>query len=106
MLKKEIKKIVKAYKNKVVGAAMTYFFITWVIFKLPYLNLMKLSFEWKMFIFYLVFIIWLNLSYNLLIILAILSLMFYQLGEISGVFIFISLLAALAKYFKDEIFKK
>lgn len=101
MLRKEAKKLItllKANQTRLLGLVAAYFLVTEVILRFPYFNLYNFDFGWRLFILYILSMIWLRPSYNFLILASILFLLLGQFGEVFGILIYISLLTALIKY--------
>lgn len=105
MLRKKLKKfidILGKYKFRLLALLASYLLVTEVVLKFPYFNLFVFDIQWRVFIFYVLIIIWLRPSYNLLIFASIFFLVFGNFGEVTGILIYISLLLALIKLFKYE----
>lgn len=101
MQRKKFKKLIdllSIHKSKLLALLTSFILVTEVGFKLPYLNLFTFDFSWRLFILYILFILWFRPSYNFLILASILFLLLGQFGEVMGILIYISLLTALIKY--------
>lgn len=105
MLKKRANKIeifLNKYKFKFLLLLTVFFLIIEVVLKFPYLNLLTFGFEWRLFIFYTLFLLILRPSYNYLIISSIIFLILSQFGEVMGFLIFISLFMACFKRINNK----
>lgn len=106
MIRKNLRKLLKflnKFKFRFLLFLASFFLVTEVVLKLPFLNLYTYDLGWRIFIFYLLFIIWLRPSYNLLILNSIGFLIFGKAGgEVMGVLVYVSLLVALAKLLINE----
>ena len=101
MLRKKIKKLLSQmdkFKFKLLLLLSTYFLVTGVVLKLPYLNLYTYDFGWRLFIFYILFLIIIRPTYNFLIGASIFFLLLGRVGDVMGILIYVSLFVALIKY--------